>query len=210
MHSAYSDPRHNARHERTTRSDKYAHIRGATTRTAGSGHAAERHTPDTSLPHTHSVRAEAWASESSNHTAPLRVVTSEDLKHAATHTIHTHGKLTHHTIRRNTMRTFIGLDRVGCGSSPRASQRCAAKSALRCQTTACHKATRAVRRVRFTSTSCLSPSCPLCPSCPSCLSFHPPCCCPHPCHSPGQYYPPPPHPPPRSALWKAPPPSGLP
>ena len=113
-----SATRHKARHERTTRSDKYAHIRGATTRTAGSGHAAERHTPDTSLPHTHSVRAEAWASESSNHTAPLRVVTSEDLKHAATHTIHTHGKLTHHTIRRNTMRTFIGLDRVGCGSSP--------------------------------------------------------------------------------------------
>ena len=118
LHSAYQRLDTKRGTERTTRSDKYAHIRGATTRTAGSGHAAERHTPDTSLPHTHSVRAEAWASESSNHTAPLRVVTSEDLKHAATHTIHTHGKLTHHTIRRNTMRTFIGLDRVGCGSSP--------------------------------------------------------------------------------------------
>ena len=82
----------------------------------------------TATPHAHSVRAEAWASEASNHTAPLRVVTSEDLKHAATHTIHTHGKLTHHTIRRNTMRTFIGLDRVGCGSSPCGKLRAAGSS----------------------------------------------------------------------------------
>jgi hypothetical protein len=83
----------------------------------------------TATPHAHSVRAEAWASEASNHTAPLRVVTSEDLKHAATHTIHTHRQAhTSHTQANDTMRTFIGLDRVGCGSSPCGKLRAAGSS----------------------------------------------------------------------------------